>query len=45
MEEEGMRVTVVGAALIIAAMVAVVLVVRVLRNNKGRGPEQAQGEA
>ena len=44
-EDEGMKITVVGAVLIIAAVVAVALVIRALASNKGRGPEQGQGQA
>lgn len=44
-EDEGMKITVVGAVLIIAAAIVVVLVIRALASNKDRSPEQGQGEA
>ena len=42
MEEEGTRITIVGLVLIVAAVIAVVLVVRALNNNEDRGPQQDQ---
>ena len=42
MEDEGLRITVVGAVLIIAVAIAVLLVVRALANKKDRGSEQDQ---
>jgi hypothetical protein len=40
MEEEGIKVTVVGALLIIAAVVVVALVIRALADKGDAGPEQ-----
>jgi hypothetical protein len=39
MEEEGMRITVVGVVLIIAVAIAAILVFRALTDNKDRGSE------
>ncbi len=42
MEEDGMTITVVGVALIIAAAVVVVLLIRALTDNTDRGSEEDQ---
>jgi archaellin len=42
MGETTMKITVLGAMLIVAAVVAVVLLVRALNQQKGPGPEEGQ---